>query len=221
VRTVFDHVRVFLFDLDGTLIEPSIDFGVMNQRVLQVAREFGIDTRPLADMHVLELVDYVALLLEGDHGQGAPFVSRAERLILDMELEAADRVCAYAGVPEMLEQLAARGFGIGIVTRNARLAVERVLRRIPLYHDVLLTRDDVICVKPDPRHLLKALELFPASGREAVMCGDHPMDIVAGERVCALTVGVLLPGVDEEYFAGVDPDLVLSRPSELLEYLEG
>jgi len=213
-------VDVFLFDFDGTLIEPSIDFDSMYRRVRHIAREFGVDDRPMEQLHILEIVERTQMLLRDDHGSCQEFLEQAHAAILTLELEAAAHADAYSGVPEMLEELAARGFGVGIVTRNSRAAVMRILQRLPLHYDVLLTRDDVDHVKPDPRHLLRALEHFPEARRRAVMCGDHPMDVIAGERIGALTVGVLQPGMSEERFAEVDPDLVVSRPLELLDYVD-
>jgi phosphoglycolate phosphatase len=110
---------------------------------------------------------------------------------------------------------------VGIVTRNCRLAVEQILARTPLWHDVLLTRDDVPHVKPDPRHLQTALDRLGVAGVQAVMCGDHPMDVLAGKRVGARTVGVLQAGVDASYFAEVPPDLVVLGVPEVLAYLDG
>jgi len=120
-------------------------------------------------------------------------------------------------VPEMLNLLSAQGYKLGIVTRNCRAAVEQVMRCIPMRYDVLLTRDDVSHVKPDPRHLSEALELLGVSGTSSVMCGDHPMDITAGRRVGARTVGVLRPGVEPGYFDTARPDVVLSSVTDLLQ----
>lgn len=213
------NVDVFLFDFDGTLIEPTIDFDLMHRKVLKIARDFGVADRSLRQLHTLETVETVEARLRDDHGAREEFLKRVHASILDLELEAAEHAHAYPGVPEMLDELATRGFGVGIVTRNSRAAVMRILRRFPLHYDVLLTRDDVAHVKPDPRHLLRALEHFSEGRRRAAMCGDHPMDVVVGKRIGALTVGVLQPGMSEERFAGVDPDLVVSHPSELLEYV--
>ena len=214
------NIRAVLFDFDGTLIQPSIDFDLMRLVVLDIVRRYGIDTGPLVRMHVLELVERVGDALQGqDHDQRRAFVAATDQALMDIELEAAERVNAYDGVPNMLAELGARGYGVGIVTRNCRLAVERILARIPMHHDVLLTRDDVAQVKPDPAHLLAALEVLGVPGPRSAMCGDHTMDIVAGQRIGARTVGVLRPDVERAYFSENPPDLILSRVTDLLAYL--
>lgn len=216
----FEGVRALLFDFDGTLIEPSIDFGRMREVVLAVVSDYGGDPSGIEHLPVLEIIAQVRPQLEGRDGERAnAFAEAAQQAILDIELDAADRVQAYRGVPRMLDRLAARGYGLGIVTRNSRVAVERVLRRIPMSYDVLLTRDDVAQVKPDPRHLSAALEVLGVPAHEAVMCGDHPMDITAGKSVGARTVGVLRPGAKADHFSVVCPDLILSRVTDLLRHV--
>lgn len=217
---MFAAARAFLFDFDGTLVEPSIDFGQMHDVVLGVAGSFSLDIEQLDGMHVLELIQRGAaeLATRGD-GLAKAFRDRADQAVLDIELGAAGRVQAYPGVPDMLAELGKKGLGVGIVTRNARVAVDRIMTRIPMHHDVLLTRDDVPHVKPDPRHLYAALQVLGAKGSNAVMVGDHVMDISVGKRVGAITVGVLKPGSSRDYFVDAQPDLVLGRVSDLLLHL--
>ena len=215
------RVRAILFDLDGTLVEPSIDFEHMREVVLGIVVRYGMAPEPFRTMHVLELVASVRSRLEVTDGDAAGrFVAETARAILDIELEAAGRVSPYAGVSEMLATLKRRGYAIGIVTRNCRAAVERILGRVPLMHDVLLTRDDVPEVKPNPRHLLAALCKLGVAGQDALMCGDHVMDVIAGRRAGTKTAGILRPGVPPDYFEEVQPDLVLKQVTDLLAALD-
>ncbi|MFP3895805.1 MAG: HAD family hydrolase [Anaerolineales bacterium] len=213
-------VDVFLFDFDGTLIAPSIDFNRMYRETFSIIRDFGVYDPVMEQLHILEIVERAEARLRPDHGMRREFLKQVHTAILDVELGAAERAEVYLGVPEMLEELADRGRGVAIVTRNSRAAVMRILERQALHYDVLLTRDDVAHVKPDPRHLLEALEHFSETKRCAAMCGDHPMDVLAGKRIGALTVGVLTPDTTEERFAEVKPDLVVSHPPEILEYID-
>jgi phosphoglycolate phosphatase len=219
-------IQALLFDFDGTLVEPSIDFVQMRRAVMDVVRTHGIDDEAqerlgLTRMHLLEIIVYVQEWLAASGTPPESFVRQAHEAILAIEIEAASRVSAYPGVPELLDELTCRGLGVAIVTRNCRPAVEAILRRIPMHHDVLLTRDDVEHVKPDPRHLLAALDHLGVAGERSAMCGDHPMDITAGKAIGAKTIGVLQPGVDPGHFAAVAPDMILHRVTDLLDHLDG
>jgi len=210
--------RAFLFDLDGTLIEQSIDFARMRRLAEDVLRAYGLSPDPWNGLFVLEMIEQAAEALAATAGaeRARALRDEARRVVMDLELDAARGARAFAGVPDMLADLHARGLGVAIVTRNCRPAVEYVIAQNGLLCDVLLTRDDVPYVKPDPRHLLIALSRLGARGDEAVMVGDHPSDIQVGQRVGAATVAVLSPGVGPERFAEARPDLILERVTELL-----
>lgn len=222
VGKVRDILEAVLFDLDGTLIEPTIDFEAMNQAVRRLADAFGYPAREIPRLPALEVIVLVRQhLAVKDADRAAAFEQAAQKALLEIEIEAARRTRPYEGAAEMLCLLAERGLKVGIVTRNSRTAVEKVLERHPLHYDVLLTRDDVPHVKPDPRHLLAALERLRGCPALTAMCGDHPMDIRAGRAIGALTVGVLRPGVGPEVFAEEPPDLLLERVADLPRYLDG
>ena len=217
---VLPPLDAILFDFDGTLVEPSIDFGHMHDVVLAVVGRHGLDTELYRGMYVLELIDRARQqLARNDHGRAEAFVGDTDRAILEIEIEAAERVSAYPRVPQMLAGLKERSYGVGIVTRNCRAAVERVLQRIPMPHDVLLTRDDVTYVKPHPEHLLAALRVLRVGQGRALMCGDHVMDVLAGQRAGLMTAGVLRPGVEASYFDEAAPDVVLARVTDLCDHL--
>lgn len=218
---MFARARAFLFDFDGTLIQQHIDFGLMRRAVLDILEQHGADISPLAGMHILEAVARAtAQIALSDPERARAAAEASQRAIAAIELKAAETATAFPGVTELLQHLRALGLGVAIVTRNCRVAVERVLARNPLPHDVLLTRDDVLYVKPDPRHLLAALERLGVPPEEAVMCGDHPMDVLAGQRIGARTVGVLPDGAGADYFAQARPDLVIARVTDLAAYLD-
>src|SRR5208282_1527700 len=97
----------------------------------------------------------------------------------------------------------------------SRTAVRMLLKRIPLPHDVLLTRDDVPRTKPDPAHLLAALEQLGVAREEAIMVGDHHMDIVAGRAAGMRSMAMAHGRLDERSFADCPPDRFLRSFAEL------
>jgi phosphoglycolate phosphatase len=59
------------------------------------------------------------------------------------------------------------------------------------YIHIAVTREDIRKVKPDPAHVREALHLLGVEPEDALMVGDHPTDIQAGNAQNVKTVGVL------------------------------
>jgi len=210
-------IDTVLFDFDGTLVETGLDFAWMRRQVLNLANHYG--AVPPKELYVLEIIAHVQHQLASRDPEAArSFVQQAEGILTEIEIEGADRAQPVPGAQETLGKLRERGLNVGIVTRNCRRAVERILAGLPLPHDLLLTRDDVARVKPDPAHLLEAVERLGSRPERALMVGDHPMDILAGREAGMHTAAIATsrPASD---FAHVRPDLVIESIPELLRAL--
>lgn len=214
-------VDAILFDLDGTLIEPGIDFPALNARVLGTCHAAGIDVSAWEHLPALEIIERAVEALGRTDASGAANLAiAANRAIIEIELEAAGRVAPYPGVSVMLQSLIEMGYRLGIVTRNSRQAVNAFLERWPLPYQVLLTRDDVAHVKPDPEHLEAALRALGAQGMAVLMVGDHPMDVAAGKAIGALTAAVQSDAIAIERLRQAAPDVILERVTDLMSHLE-
>ena len=211
------EIDAVLFDFDGTLVEIDIDFIEMRRRVISLGMEYGVSPDP--DLYVLESLEDVSdKLWERDKNRAAQFRQRAKKLIVDIELGAAAGARVMPGARKILRKLKDRGSKVGIVTRNCRPAVMRSLETAGFIYDTLLTRDDVEKVKPDPQHLLDALNLMDGKPETALMVGDHPMDILAGKRAGMKTAAVLTSKPRSD-FEEVSPDVILTGVAGLLEML--
>jgi phosphoglycolate phosphatase len=182
--------------------------------------QYGLSMEGRRALYVLELIEDAVRELEAqDEGRARAFRQETEETIVAIELEAAAEAQVYPEVPELLRRLRKRGVKVAIVTRNCRAAVDRILAENPLVYDVLLTRDEVTAVKPDPGHLLAALRLLGVEPQRALMVGDHPMDVEVGRAVGARTAAALTGAGTPERFSEVQPDLILARVGDLGRYL--
>jgi len=151
--------RAILFDMDGTLTEPLLDFP-------RIKKEMGIGQRPILEA-----------LAEMD-----PESRRAAELVLlRHEEDAAACSTLNSGCRELLSELEALGIATALITRNSRVSVNHVLSRQELAIRVLIARDDAP-PKPDPRPLLLACQQLGVKHVQAWMVGDGQYDV---EAACA------------------------------------
>lgn len=201
------RIESVAFDFDGTLAELRIDFPLMKQRVRELAVKFAVPQPPPPVLPVLEAIDWVEQSIRkwnGGHGTG--FREEAHALIAAMEMDAAARGALFPFTRALLERILRNGMKIAIITRNCEAAVRLVFPDIRRYCSVFFARDHVPSPKPDPAHLLLALETIHAVPESAVMVGDHPLDIQTGKAAGTLTAGVCSgnTGREELLRAGAD-----------------
>jgi HAD superfamily hydrolase (TIGR01549 family) len=168
-------VRGVVFDLDGTLVVQHLDFEAMR-------REIGLP----AGTPLLEALDRM-------HGEER---AAAMAVIRRNELAAAETAVLNPGVADFLGWLDERGVRRAVLSRNMRVAVDRVLSRCGLSFDPVLAREDAP-YKPNPagvRQICEAWQLAPA---EVLMVGDYLYDLQAGRgagtRTALVTHGRSLP----------------------------
>jgi phosphoglycolate phosphatase len=216
-----EDVRAILFDFDGTLVHLNIDFGRMREEVEAILPRYGLSLQGKEHLYTLELIEDSVETLAARDGPAAAaaFRHEAHDTVVAVEMEAAEQAEVHPGVPELLQELRDRGLRIGIVTRNCRAAVERILQRNALPHDALVTRDDVRAVKPQPEHLLTALRELEVQPEQTLIVGDHPLDVRAGRLAGVGTVAVLTGHSPAERFVPEEPDLILEEVSLLRDHL--
>ncbi len=169
----------------------KLDFAHMKRQVHHlVTHHFGLNVE-IPGLPALEWIESLCAELEARNGKNPQrFRSMALEMIVAMELEAARRGRLFPFTRPILRDLALLGVKIAIITRNCEKAVRCVFPDMEDYCSILLARDHVPRVKPDPDHLLRALDLLHSSPERSLMVGDHPLDVETGRRAGAMTAGV-------------------------------
>lgn len=159
--------QAILFDMDGTLTEPYLDFD-------RIKREMGIAGQPI--------LEALATMSADDR--------RAAEVILHRhEEQAALESKLNRGCVELLNRLEAIGVKTALVTRNSRRSVESVFARHGLHFNVCVTREDGK-FKPDPAPLHLACARLGVSENSTWMVGDSYHDIDAGIAAGIKTVWI-------------------------------
>ena len=207
-----------VFDFDGTLAELNIDFPAMRAALLTLLAKAKLPADGISHLPILELMEAAA----GRFARQAPrtrFLESAQRIVTGMEMAAAQKGRLYDGIRGLLTEIGARSIQVGVVTRNCRSAVYTLFPDIDRYCQAVLTREDPPRVKPHPDHLRCALQVLGTLPANAVMIGDHPMDIRIGRETGTGTVGVLGGSTDRPGLLEEQPDFIIDHISDIMRII--
>jgi HAD superfamily hydrolase (TIGR01509 family) len=187
--------RAVIFDLDGTLTEPLLDFDAMRA-------EIGL--RPgLPILEQLEQADAVTR-------------ARADGILRRHEREAIERATLSDGCAELLARLDTLAIPTAILTRNVREVVEVFARMFGFSFAAIYTREDGP-PKPSPAGVLALCQSLRAMPAETLVVGDYKFDILAGRRAgCPTALVTPAPPAPAELPDWGPPDLVVRSLRELL-----
>ena len=221
-KNAFGMIKAIIFDFDGTLAVLNIDFSLMRERIFDLMRGYGIQDETIQEKYLLEITDEAyQLLWEKDPTGAEAFYQESHHILHEVEMKAAEEGRLIPGTEATLERLRKRGIKIGIITRNCEDAVRKVFPGIDDFCDVFVSRNSVKKVKPHPDHLTYVMRRLKISGEEAVMVGDHMIDVQAGRNVGMKTIGVLTGRTKKEEFEKAGADYILRDASEVYQLLEG
>jgi phosphoglycolate phosphatase len=210
-----------IFDFDGTLAVLNIDFSLMRRRIFDLIRRYGLREEAVQEKYLLEIIDEgYQILWEKSPSHAEAFYQESHQILHEVEMRAAEDGKLIPGIEETLKSLMKRGMKVGIITRNCEDAVRKVFPNIDDFCDVFVSRNSVKKVKPHPDHLTYVMESLKISGQEAVMVGDHIIDIQAGKRVGMKTIGVLTGRIKKEEFEKAGADSILREATGIFKLFE-
>jgi pyrophosphatase PpaX len=180
-------VSTVLLDVDGTLLDTREFILAAFEHTLACA---GLPLPGRVDLAMLvgPPLESIYAGLAGD--ARAPALVEEHRSFQERNLALAG---PFAGAAATLEALRSRGLRLGAVTSRSRrtsLASLDAAGLLPLL-GVVVSAEDAVALKPDPRHLQAALDALGADGVGVAMVGDTPADIAGGRNIGALTVAAL------------------------------
>lgn len=160
--------RAILFDMDGTLTQPMLDFPA-------IKREMGIGDQPI--------LEALAALPPVQRQPALAILQRHEQT-------AARNARLNDGCRELLDWLHLNNVASAIITRNSRISATTICTTHNLHVDLLITRDDDLPHKPHPAPLLFACQHLGITPQQAWMVGDAEFDILAGHAAGITTIWI-------------------------------
>lgn len=185
------HVEAVLFDMDGTLTRPVLDFPRIKQAIgcpESTPILEWLETQPAADQ------------------------PRLEQALIDFEIAAARSAVVASGACDLVDWLVSRRYKVAIITRNCRQAVAITLQKCKLDIQTLWTRED-IPRKPSGQAVVGLCRRLVVEPPRAVVVGDYKFDLEAAREAGAASV-LLLHTPESPEWANL-ADAVIRDLSEL------
>jgi phosphoglycolate phosphatase len=213
--------RLFLFDLDGTLIDSRDDIasslnlaltraGLRRLPASRIAGFVGNGVRSLVERSLQAILD---------EEPSDPAVLRVMELYLEeYGRHLLDTTCLLHGVEQTLERL--DWASLAVVTNKPERFSRQILDALGIAHRfcLVLGGDSTPLRKPDPAPLLEAMARCGVASDETVMVGDSPVDIHAGRAAGTITCGIAEAEADREKLLAAGCDLLIRDMRELALY---
>lgn len=210
-------IQAAVFDLDGTLLDTLGDLADAANWVL---REMGLPVHP--EEAYRRFVGNGAKLLcqrmlPPERQDDRTAAQALELFNCRYQKHLFDRTAPYPGIPALLETLAARGIGLGVVSNKPDPFVRPIVERYFPGRFGAVSGPLEGRLKPDPAGVLRALGELGASPKRALYVGDSGVDMETARRGGLRSCGVLWGFRDEQELRESGAEFLISSPEELLK----
>ena len=209
---------LIIFDWDGTLADSTAvikralqhsaaDLGYPIPTDEQASFIIGMGLRPA-------LAHAIPTLRDADL---TPLTERFRHHFTTNENE----IILFAGVPEMLASLKARGHTLAVATGKSRRGLDRAFDTLGLREFFVASRcADEGFAKPHPGMLHALFDETGLEARDAVMIGDTTHDLQLAGNASTAAIGVTYGAHDRALLEAHKPLTLVDSVSELKAYLE-
>lgn len=186
---------IVLFDLEGTLVQTEWEelnhVMLFRRETRKKLLELGIPPAVLEGIERATRMRNKAMDFVKKNFHEAKikqFQREIEKFLEHYELSAAKSSQLFPETLSTLRKLKTLGCRLGLVTNTSRKAVNHYfsMHGFGNYFDVVVTREDVAKLKPDPHSVLFALKRL--RGKRFFLVGDLEHDAIAAEKAGGLSI---------------------------------
>lgn len=204
-----------IFDLDGTLVDSSLDIAWCANRTLSAMGHAEMDTAEIVGHIGWGVKPLLEKLMPGEtperiaEGRARFLEFYGGHLVVDTTL--------YPGVVDVLDHLRGQGKKMAVVTNKPAGLAGGILAVMGLegYFRLVLGGDSLPNRKPHPEPIEKAISEFSVVPERTVMVGDSPVDCEAAKGAGALAIGAAWGFRGRAELEGALCDLILDDFSSL------
>jgi HAD superfamily hydrolase (TIGR01509 family) len=213
---------VFLFDLDGTLVDSvyqhvlawkhALDSEGIELSVWRIHRKIGMS----GGLFTNQLLREIGVEISVER------IDRLRRAHAASYQQQASQIRPLPGARELLQWLSDAGIPWAIATsgRMETAAVNLASLGVDPERTPVVTRDQVKYAKPDPDLFLAAAARLNAPIETAIVIGDSVWDMMAAVRCRALGVGLLSGGYGPDELRQSGAFRVYDDPADMLRRID-
>ncbi len=190
------QIKGIIFDLDGTLVESSLDFELIRQQI-------GCPE----DIDLLKYVDDLSCQNSQAH---------ANDIIIEHEYQDAITARPIKGMAELISAIEAAKMPTAIVTRNSLAASTMKVKQNAIAIDHVITREDYPA-KPAPDALLAIANQWQIAPEHIMYVGDYLYDIQAANNA-GMVACLITHGVEKRYQDLAD--VVIDELNQLMPFIQ-
>ena len=211
--------KAVIFDLDGTLLDTLTDLaegtnyalrvnGFPERTLDEIRRFVGNGARKLIERAVPE-------------GQVEKALEQVRRdFDVYYKVHCKDHTGPYPGTMEMLEELARKGYALGVVSNKPDFAVQEL---IPEYFPGMFAsvsgERQGVAKKPAPDLIWESMKNLQVNSSEAVYVGDSEVDLEAAANAGIPCISVAWGFKGREFLEEHQAEVIIEEPLDILKYL--
>jgi len=216
-----NDIRLVVFDLDGTLVDSSVDLA---NAVNKLLAELGVSTLP--DPEIVAMVGEGAAVLVRRaltaSGLDADTPGALDRFLAHYHAHMLDHTRPYPGMMPTVQQLA-QHLPLAVLTNKPADATAEILDGLGLrqYFRETLGGDTPFGRKPSPAGMMRLVETLDAQTHSVLLVGDSAVDLAtarnAGTRICLARYGFGYRFTQDDFRGD---EWFIDAPTDLLSLLD-
>ena len=214
-------IKAVIFDLDGTLTGFNLDYKTLRAEVRGYLISRGIPASLLkVNESIFEMLQKTEIYFKNRNKQktfeeiNTECLGKAEK----HEMEAAKTTSLLPGAVVTLRELQKMEIKVGLCTTSSQVAANYILNKFKIsdFFEVVVPRNKVKNVKPDPEQYEIALKTLNVQSDSALIVGDSKADMESAKELKAIAVGLPTGLSTKEELTEYGANYILTALSDLL-----